>query len=242
MRMFVYILIILLVAGLGYLAIFSNAVRMVQSLYLIASVTPYERELKGAPTILVLGDSTGYGTGANESEATIAGRIGADFPQYSIINQSKNGRIIEQLKADLATLIKEADYELILLQIGANDVLQARDPEIVSAELTAIFLILKERTPHIIMMSSGNIGGAPAFKGEEAKALTARSRIFREMFIKTAAETGVTYVDLFKEPADDLFIIEADKYMAIDGLHPTGAGYALWYELLRPILKTKLDT
>ena len=55
---------------------FSNILRFGRVGYLILIITPYRRAIKGARRILVVGDSTAYGTGAKRSEETIAGRIG----------------------------------------------------------------------------------------------------------------------------------------------------------------------
>jgi lysophospholipase L1-like esterase len=56
------------------------------------------------------------------------------------------------------------------------------------------------------------------------------------MFMQVAAETPLTYVDLFEEHEDDPFVQQPEKYVAIDGLHPTNEGYGYWYERLQPVI------
>ena len=109
-----------------------DTVRLIKTVVLIARVEPFERRLSAAPNILVLGDSTGYGTGATKAVDSIAGRIGAAFPKYSIINESKNGRNMEGLQEKVTQV--SGTYELILLQIGGNDILQKRDLGVVEVE------------------------------------------------------------------------------------------------------------
>ena len=165
------------------------------------TITPYERTIQGAPTILVLGDSTGYGTGASKNTDTIAGRIGTDFTSYSIANKSKNGRTIGELVEVAKNL--EGEYELILLQIGGNDILQQKDVYEVEKQLQEIIRALSDNTNNLLMMSSGNVGGASAFRDDEAVFYESLTRTYREMFLRVATNTELTYIDLFLEPEVD---------------------------------------
>ncbi len=144
--------------------LFTNAWRYIKTGYLILDTSPYEQSGSGA-SVLILGDSTGYGTGVRQSSDSIAGRIGAAFPLAQIENNSVNGRTIGELKEVVATL--EGRWDLILLQIGGNDILQGRKAALVEAELTNIFGQLYDHAEHIVMMSSGDVGGAAAFYWEK---------------------------------------------------------------------------
>jgi lysophospholipase L1-like esterase len=101
--------------------------------------------------------------------------------------------------------------------------------EEVEEELRSIVTALSDNTDNLVMMSSGNVGGAEAFSGERAERYTALTREFRQMFLRVADETELTYVDLFLEPEEDVISNNPDIYLAVDGLHPSSAGYALWY-------------
>jgi lysophospholipase L1-like esterase len=212
--------------------------QQITSLYLMLTASPYERSLEGAPKILVLGDSTGYGTGASKPEDSIAGLIARDFPGYSIENNSVNGRTIGEL-VEVAREV-EGQYLLILLQIGGNDILQQRSVGDVERELRVLVQELNSHTDNLVMMSSGNVGGAAAFSGEEADQYTALTREFRQMFLRVSGETELRYVDLFLEPENDVISNNPDTYLAADGLHPSSAGYALWYESLQPVIRPLL--
>ena len=233
--------IIVTITVLLLLAMFTNIFRILKSVVLILQVTPYEQTVPGAPVILVVGDSTGYGTGAGKKEASVAGQMGADFPNYTIVNNSKNGRTIQEALVVLQTLQTDAHFELILLQIGANDILQKREIEVVERDLTELYVVAKKHSPQVVMLSNGNIGASYAFKGKTAEAYTLQSRIFRATFIEAAKKHGVSYIDLFEEPENDVFVQDPKKYTAFDGLHPTSEGYAVWYLKLRPALETILQ-
>ena len=232
------VLVSLTVTGLLFLWFNTSMIRFAKTLYLIATVSPFDRTIAGAPSILVLGDSTGYGTGAKTAADSIGGQIGKEFPKYSILNDTTNGRTIKELVSVVEKL--DGDHELILLQIGGNDILQARDLATVERELRQIISVLETHSKNIVMMSSGNVGGARSFSGEKAAQYEQSSREFRAMFKQVAADTAMVYVDLFQEPADDPFVQNPDMYFAWDGLHPSSAGYALWYQSLSPVLKSSL--
>lgn len=213
--------------------------RIIKTVFLVAQTSPYKQQVADAPTILVLGDSTGYGTGVRDSAESVAGRMGSDFPQYSIKNNSVNGRTIAELLPVVQGL--SGQYALILLQIGGNDILQKRDVAAAEAELRQIITKLQTHTNQIAMISTGNVGGSYAFQGKIAQEYEALSRSYRDMFITVGSETQLTYVDVFAEPEVDPFILEPQLYLSIDGLHPSAAGYELWYAELQPVLKAKLQ-
>ena len=228
--------ILLIGATLGALWVFGP--RIIKTGTLIALTSPYERALPNAPQLLVLGDSTGYGTGVMDNNDSIAGRVAEEYPDYEIVNQSQNGRTIAELESVAREV--EGEYALILLQIGGNDILQGRDAEVVEEELRRIIISLTDNTDDLVMMSTGNVGGASAFTGERAQELEERSRVFRDMFEAVASDTPLTYVDLFVEPENDPFVAEPSVYLSWDGLHPSAAGYGEWYDSLQPVLAERL--
>jgi len=210
----------------------------IKTFWLIVRVSPFEQTISGTPTVLILGDSTGYGTGATDGKDSIAGLIGSDFA-LSIKNQSDNGRTIDELLSDIKNF--EGTYELILLQIGANDILQKRPVETVEDELRTIINKLSTHTQHIIMMPSGNVGASPKFSGTESETYEQLSRDFRDMFLQVANDTQLVYIDLFEPVEEDPFAQDPEKYIAIDGLHPSSAGYKKWYDTLYPAIAPILN-
>ncbi len=227
------ITVVLLIAALGFFF------TPLKTAWLILRVSPYEQSIPDAPVLLILGDSTGYGTGAKKAEDSVAGRIGQDF-SLTIENRSVNGRTISELLCDTRQF--SGSYELILLQIGANDILKKRDIGLVEQELRELIGKLSPHTRHLVMMSSGNVGASPAFSGKVAEKYESLSRNFRAMFMDVAAGTPLVYVDLFKEPEEDVFALQPKKYNAIDNLHPSSAGYAIWYETLYKTIENMLTT
>ena len=234
------LLIVTVLLGISFIGAASFYFRStLKLLYLMTRATPYTQTIPGAPRILVLGDSTGYGTGTYNPARTVAGRIGSQF-SVTIENDSVNGRTIGDLtsKATLCT----GRYELILLQIGGNDILDKRDVAMVENELRALVKTLVGHTDHLLMIAAGNVGASPYYTGATAAYYEQASREFRAMFLRVASETDLTYVDLFEEPENDAIVQNPDTYVSVDGLHPNETGYKEWYNALLPVIEPILKT
>lgn len=212
--------------------------QFLKTLYLIVRVTPpYQQQGTGDKKLLILGDSTGYGTGARRSSESIAGLIGSTFPAVSIINKSVNGRTAGELLKEVTR--SQGSYDCILLQIGANDLLQGLAPSLIVETIEKISKELQVSSNQILVMTSGNIGAASRFSGVKRQTLTAAFRSFDQLMRGKSFETSnFTFVSLFTEPEHDPFILRPETYISIDGLHPTSAGYELWFQKLKPVLET----
>jgi lysophospholipase L1-like esterase len=241
MRLIFFIIAVFIVLTIAW---FTSAFRTLKTIWLIVEIRPYEQVGRGdtPQSIFVLGDSTGYGTGAGRKEYSVAGLLGSEYPDYAIVNNSRNGRTIGAALIEIKTLPTEPKHKLILLQIGGNDILQKRPLDVVRGELRQLYTEAKLRAEQVVMISSGNVGTAAAFTGtKKADEYDQLTRQFRLMFIEVAAELDVTYVDLFQEFEDDVFLQEPKKYLALDGLHPSKEGYAVWYGALKPSIKILLN-
>jgi len=166
--------------------------------------------------------------------------LGADHPDYSIANRSVNGRTIGELLVDVKDF--SGQYDLIVLQIGGNDILQKRDTDAVLTDLNTLIQRLLPHTKEIVMLTSGNVGTAVAFSGDEAKQYDRLTRAYRSRVIGLADSTPhFTYIDLFDEPEDDVFAQDPDKYTSIDQLHPSNDGYEFWYQKAKSAFDSALE-
>ncbi len=222
------------VAVLLALVVFGYSQRsLLKTVLLILQVQPYEQPGGGAGSILVIGDSTGYGTGASKSSESVIGRLGNDYTWYRIENNSRNGRTISGAITEAKKVASR--YSIIVLQIGANDLLQKRTvPETLKDMNTLIDLVIP-KADHVVVISSGNIGAVTRFTDDEASYYEQVSREFTNQMIQLAQNyQTVSFVPLFDEPADDPFVAEPARYLAIDGLHPSTEGYGIWYAKAAP--------
>jgi lysophospholipase L1-like esterase len=207
----------------------------VRAVPVLASARAFERA-EGSVRILVAGDSTGVGTGS-APELSIAGRLASAYPEASVKNISENGLKIAGLLEKLRAL-PESKYDLILLQIGGNDILGFSSVADARRDLRLVFAEAKKRAEKVAFMSTGDVGNAPAFGPLLSLAFTLKTKEMRSVFMEESKAAGVTYIDLYVPRENDPFAKEPLRYHAADGLHPTGEGYGLWFEKLLPIVKS----
>ena len=197
---------------------------------------PYTRRVPGAELkILFLGDSTAVGTGANDNRHSTAGYFGQDFPLAEIANISQNGKKIQGLLAEFASQTF-GKYDLVVIQIGGNDIMQLTPFKNIESDLIAVIERAKTIGRHVVILHSGNVGTAPIFHWPFDAIMTNRSRRVREIYMSQAKAHGAIYVDLFSEREDDLFLKDVKRYYSPDSLHPGGDGYRWWYERIRRTL------
>lgn len=166
----------------------------------------------GAVRYVALGDSYTIGTSVSEVER---------WPN----------QLVERLR-----LRGGVALELVTVLIGVNDVVQ-RVPEIVyDANLahildTLIAAVGADRTvavstPDYTLTPKGAAFGNPA----QQRAQIAR---FNELMANRAAERAIRFVSI-DSVADQ---VATDRSLvARDGLHPSGAQYARWVELIAPVV------
>lgn len=203
---------------------------------ILASAAAFQKQ-DGDTHVLVAGDSTGVGTGADSPEDSVAGRLSADNPEFAIDNVSVNGMRIADLLELLRSIPEEKRYALVLLQIGGNDILNFASAESVRENLRIVFDEAKKGGERVVLISTGNVGNAPAFGPVLSYVYELRSKEYRDMFIAESTTAGVAYVDLYESKETDPFALEPLKYHAADGLHPSSDGYGLWYAKLKTVLE-----
>ena len=119
--------------------------------------------------------------------------------------------------------------------IGINDLNSGRTVEEVSSFYKTILDGIKSNlaTSKVFTMSilpmNDLLSGAVDVEKQNAKVVETNTHI-----AQMAAERGFTYVDLYSQMKD-----ENGKLIASytdDGIHPNANGYAVWTNLLKPLL------
>lgn len=179
--------------------------------------------------LLIVGDSTGVGTGASDSRHSLAGLLARAYPRLHIDNRASDGatfaRVIGQLEATTGR------YDLVLVQAGGNDVIRLRSLDDVRADIDRVAALARARGERVLLMPAGNVGNAPFFFAPVSWFMTSRARSMHGFVREAAARHDAVYVNLFKEKADDPFA-QQPGLNAADGLHPSDAGYRVWFDEL----------
>ncbi|MDO9358618.1 MAG: GDSL family lipase, partial [Polaromonas sp.] len=96
--------------------------RIKQSAELAKQSEPFQVSPAGASaTLLVVGDSTGVGTGASSPATSVAGLIARDHPFLKVVNRSTDGAKYADIARQLEGPAGER-FDAILVLGGGNDV------------------------------------------------------------------------------------------------------------------------
>jgi len=132
--------------------------------------------------------------------------------------------------------------EFVTLLVGVNDVVQGVPEATFRAnvalildqllELLAANRIVVVATPDYTVTPQGGAYGDPAL---QAAAIRRNNEILREL----AAARGIAFLDVH-----DLSLLAASdpSLVAGDGLHPSGAQYALWVDRIAPVVAELLSS
>ena len=226
----------------------ATAVRMVafwrgigRSRALSASSQRYERrQAASAHSILVLGDSTGVGVGAQRPEDSIAGRLAADFPDSDIVNISRSGaRVAEALAQARQCVADGRQFDVAVLHLGGNDVVRGTDVAELAAACESLLVELSRVARRTVWLGPPNIGLAPLFPLPYAWLMSSRSRAATSVFAASAARHGVAYID-FSTPEHGERLRRGKKaHFAVDGFHPSSSSYEYGYATARDAMLAK---
>lgn len=198
----------------------------------------FERPMPGAPMrILVAGDSTAVGTGVTDPKDSIAGRLAQKYPTAEVVNVSINGLKLQGL-VDLLATKNLGHFNLVVAQIGANDILRFTPLSEVERSLKTVLGRLTDLGDTVVILHSGNVGKAPFFPWYVRPFYSRRTMAVREIYLEETNRFQATYVDLATKKMDDLFANDPKRYYAPDYLHLTGEGYGLWYQAIIEALPT----
>ncbi len=228
----IFTLLALLLAALVVIDAVILGVALSRGRQLALESRAFEARVDDAPRrLLVIGDSTGVGTGASDPRNSVAGQIGVRLPGLEVVNLAEDGArmadVVQQLSA-----APRGPYDAILIQAGGNDILRFTDLGRLRETTDRLLAAATARTGLVVMMSTGDVGTAPAFPFPVDVLYSWQTRRVRGLLLDSAARHGIAYVDLYDPSPDNPFVTDPWKYHARDGLHPSDAGYRLWFEQL----------
>lgn len=162
---------------------------------------------KGA-TVLILGDSLSYGTGAKEGE---------DYPTllakatgWQIVNKGIPGDTSAGGLERLPELLTEYQPQLLIVELGGNDFLQQLPKSQTETNLKTILSLAKAQNVKTILVAIPEFNALRAAVGKLAD---------HPMYEAIASQTATPLIaDVFSE-------VLSDRALKADQVHPNTAGY-----------------
>jgi acyl-CoA thioesterase-1 len=175
-------------------------------------------------TIVALGSSSTYGTGASKPEFSYPSRLAAllhaRYPhaEIRVINRGVGGELIGETTQRIAAEVIGDKPDLVIWQVGTNDVLQDADPQTVMASVRAGIAQLRQAGADIILM---DLQYAPAVLTHPYY------RAMERALWATAKATGVPVFQRFALMRDwtEHGNMKMSAMIAADHLHMTDASY-----------------
>mgnify|MGYP001820944260 CR=1 FL=1 len=191
---------------------------------LLLSIASCSRQLENTPiaagaTVLALGDSITFGTGA---------RPGEDFPAHlavrsgwNVVNAGIPGDMARDARARLAPLLDQYQPVAVLVELGGNDFLRQRSEAAVKEDLRGILNTVKATGALPILVAVPRFSMLRATVGALSD-----STIYAEL----ADEEGVPLI------SGALSAVLSDEALRADPIHPNAAGYARLADEMADIL------
>ena len=209
-----------------------SAWRVRTSAQLARQAQPFQAQpAQASQRLLVVGDSTAVGTGASDPAHSLVGLIGQDHPQWRIQNLATNGARLADVVRQLQSA--EAGHDRVLVLAGGNDVIRLTGTDALRADINQVVALARQKGRQVVLMPAGSVGHAPFFWPPLSWWMDARSRQLHALVQHAAQQAGVVYVRLLQPRDQDPFVQQAGLLHAADGLHPSDAGYRVWYAALR---------
>lgn len=148
------------------------------------------------------------------------------FTEYIVSNRGIDSDVTEGVYNRLDTIVSRTP-EKIFIMIGINDIRQKIPTETTLAYYEKILDELTEKLPdcEIYVQSILPVHTSTGINNTDVQSLNASLEALTE-------RKGMTYLDIYSAVVDK----ENNFTHTVDGVHPTGEGYAIWTGILEEIL------
>jgi acyl-CoA thioesterase I len=193
---------------------------------LLASTPAYAAD----KLVVAFGDSLSAGYGLRPAESfpsQLEAALRRTGTPARVHNAGVSGDTTAQGRARLGFVLRslKAKPDLVILQLGGNDMLRAIDPGQTETNLSAMLADLKKRGIPVLlagMLAAPNMGKAYQLR-------------FDAVYPKLARQYGVKFYPFF------LNGVTGNRALLLkDGIHPTGKGVGVVVAGILPMVKTSL--
>ncbi len=195
--------------------------------------------------ILCLGDSYTIGESVAASErwpvqlAEMLRAAGVEVADPVII--AHTGWTTDELSAAIDRENPRGPFDLVTLLIGVNDQYRGRSPEDFPRRFVELLkrsiALAGDRPSRVIVLSIPDWGVTPFAADRDRANIAAEIDQFNAICRDESQRAGITFIDvtpISRRAAGETNLV------ASDGLHPSGAMYRLWADLVAPAAKNAL--
>lgn len=195
-------------------------------------------------TIVVLGDSTGAGVGAqvpgNAYASLIAERLALEVDaRIRLVGLAVSGARVADVLREQVPKALTVDADAYLVAVGANDVTHLTSIDSVRDGIATIVRRLSADGTPVVVASAPDMR-APAFAEPLRSIVGWRGNAVTEATEEAARAAGAEVVPL-AERTREFFAEHPDRAYSPDDFHPGPAGYARWATAIYPELRAALE-
>ena len=196
-----------------------------------------------AATLVVLGDSTGAGVGADGPDtaypALLASRLAEDLGlNLRLVDLAVSGARVHDVLSEQVPAALEHDADVYLVAIGANDVTHLTGLGSVRSGVEDIVGRLSNSGVEVVVAGAPDMR-APAFAEPLRSIVGWRGRAVTDEIERAARREGAVVVPL-ADRTRGFFRDQPESHYSADLFHPSATGYARWADAFYPEVRAVL--
>lgn len=194
-----------------------------------------------APLLTALGDSTAVGVGARSGSYVdrVLARLTKGGRPHALLNLSVSGATARDVLQRQVPRLGEADGGLVLLGVGANDLMRNLPPAAFARHFEALVAGIRGRTRAAVVVSNvPDVSLSRAVWPAVRPAVAARVDAYNDVIAAVARKHDLHVFDLCRLTRDQL--PTHPEYLSSDGYHPSDLGYEAWAEGLWRVVRRAL--
>lgn len=183
---------------------------------------------------VVMGDSTGVGQGAEYSESIAVKTAEHLTKGYTVrlANVAVSGATTHDVLHEQVPKVVTQNPDLVLIAVGANDVVRLSRIESVQNDMSTIVAQLHRVNPKVQIFLTGAppMGTVPRFLWPLSTLAKLRTDQINHAYKKITEERNLKLIPL-AEKAESAFLSHPE-YFASDNFHPNSQGYGVWSDII----------
>jgi GDSL-like Lipase/Acylhydrolase family len=190
------------------------------------------RRRQPAARVLVVGDGSALGAGATTPWQSVAARLAAAHPSWTIGNLARDrtadvAHMLGRMVRRLGRYGRGPYYDAVVIHIGSMDALRFTREGSLAVSLVLALAAAGELARHAVLVTGGNLAPSPVYP-PWSWLIGWRGRRVRDLFGAIAWEAGVEHIDLYGPAVDRA--ADGIRWAANDGLHTGDANDAAWFQ------------